>query len=262
MALTYALSMAAETELRGGRVQRAVASAAEGVALARQLGQANIAATFLVVLARADAIRGREASFRAAADEAVARLDEAGMALTREQLRCSEGLLQLALGRVEEAAATLEQATTRAAEMGLVDRDVAPEPDLVETLVRLGREAEAREVLDAWRRRLDTQRGFLGCTARGPLPGSPRGRGQLRAGVRRALRLHEGGDDLSRARTFSASARRCAAPGASRRRGNSFGRHTGSSRRSKQPPGPTWPGASSGRPVSGFVGRRLSSARS
>ena len=202
MALTYALSMAAETELRGGRVQRAVASAAEGVALARQLGQANIAATFLVVLARADAIRGREASFDAAADEAVARLDEAGMALTREQLRCSEGLLQLALGRVEEAAATLEQATTRAAEMGLVDRDIAPEPDLVETLVRLGREAEAREVLDAWRTRVDTSAVSWAAPLAARCRGLLAGEDSFEPEYVEALRLHEGGDDLSRARTL------------------------------------------------------------
>ena len=73
------------------------------------------------------------------------------MALTREQLRCSEGLLQLALGRVEEAAATLEQATTRAAEMGLVDRDVARSQTWSRhSCASAGR--RRREVLDAWRR--------------------------------------------------------------------------------------------------------------
>jgi DNA-binding CsgD family transcriptional regulator len=202
MALTYGLSMAAETELRGGRVQRAVASATEGLALARQLGQTNIAATFLVVLARADAIRGREASFRAAADEATARLDQAGMALPREQLRCSQGLLQLALGDLQEAAVCFEQATARAAEMGLVDRDVAPEPDLVETLARLGRGSDANGVLEVWTRRLDT----AAVSWAAPLAARCRGLLAEDDGFERefveALRLHEGGDELSRARTL------------------------------------------------------------
>jgi DNA-binding CsgD family transcriptional regulator len=202
MALTYALSMAAETELRGGRVPRAVASATEGLALARQLGQANIAATLLVVLARADALRGREASFRAEAKEAIVQLEAAGMGLPREQLRCSEGLFQLASGRLEEAAATFEQASARAAAMGLIDRDVAPEPDLVETFVRLGRVAEAREVLDAWTRRVDTSAvpwaAPLGARCRGLTAADDR----YDTAFVEALRLHEDGDDLSRARTL------------------------------------------------------------
>jgi DNA-binding CsgD family transcriptional regulator len=41
----------------------------------------------------------------------------------------------------------------RRAEMAVFDRDAMPEPDLVETLVRLGRPDEARAALDAWNER-------------------------------------------------------------------------------------------------------------
>jgi DNA-binding CsgD family transcriptional regulator len=86
--------------------------------------------------------------------------------------------------------------------MGLIDRDVAPEPDLAETLVRLGRVAEARAVLDAWTLRVDT------AAVRWAAPLAARCRGLTadgdgyESGFVEALRLHEDGDDLSRARTL------------------------------------------------------------
>lgn len=201
MALTYALSMAAETELRAGRLRQAAASAMEGLSLAEQLGQSNIAATLLVVLARVAAVRGREEVFRLRADAAEALLDAAGKALTREQLRCGEGLLHLGQGRLDEAAVTLAHSAEHAAAMGLVDRDVAPEPDLVEALARLGGPGEARHVLDSWLARVGP-----GIAWAAPLAARCRG---LLAGEERfddefveALRLHDAGDDFSRARTM------------------------------------------------------------
>ena len=150
MALVYALSVSAETELRAGRLSRSVASAIEGLELARELGQSNIAGTLLVVLARVDAVRGAEDSFRERATQARAVLEPAGMALPLEQLRSSEGLLELGLGRLERAVDVLVPSVASVREMGLFDRDAMPEPDLVEAFVRLGRSDEARSTLDAW----------------------------------------------------------------------------------------------------------------
>ncbi len=150
MALAYALSLSAETELRGGRRRRAVASATEGLSLARELGQSNIAATFLVVLARAEAIRGDEAGFRRHAEEADGVLSAAGMLLPLTQVACGRGLLELGVGRLDDASATLAEASAVAEHMAVFDGDVLPEPDLVETLVRLGRVDEARAALEAW----------------------------------------------------------------------------------------------------------------
>jgi DNA-binding CsgD family transcriptional regulator len=201
MALTYALSLAAETELRAGRLPHAAAGAMEGLSLAEQLGQSNIAATLHVVLARVAAVRGREDVFRVRADAARPLLDAAGMALTREQLRCGEGLLHLGLGRLEAAAATFSDATEQVAAMGLVDRDVAPEPDLVEALTRLGRPDDAREVLDSWLPRVGSQAAWvapLAARCRGLLAGDD----GFEPEFVEALRLHEGGDDFSRARTL------------------------------------------------------------
>ena len=153
MALVYALSVAAETELRAGRLDRSVGSAEEGLGLARELGQSNIVAAFLVVLARVEALRGAEDAFRERAVEARTLLGAAGMALPLEQLASSEGLLALGLGRLEQAVDTLGASTLRVEEMGVFDRDAMPEPDLVEALVHLGRSDEARAVLEGWRGR-------------------------------------------------------------------------------------------------------------
>jgi DNA-binding CsgD family transcriptional regulator len=153
MALVYALSIGAETELRAGRLKRAVASATEGLALARELGQSNIAATMQVVLARVEAMRGRDDAYRSAAADAVPALAGAGMRLPLEQLRCSQGLVELGTGRFEEAVSTFEACARGVTEMGVFDRDVLPEPDLVEALLRLGRAEEAAAVLAAWEAR-------------------------------------------------------------------------------------------------------------
>ena len=153
MALVYAMSTTAETLLRAGRIKRAVASATEGQALALELGQANIAAVLSIVLAHADAIRGDGDGFVTRKTEIEGVLRPAGMALPLEQLCCAEALLCLGLGDHIGAVELLVGSVERVASMGLYDRDVLPEPDLVEALVRLGRVDEARDVLAAWRGR-------------------------------------------------------------------------------------------------------------
>jgi DNA-binding CsgD family transcriptional regulator len=75
------------------------------------------------------------------------------MALTIEQLHCSEGLLALGAGRLEEAVSIFTASAERVAGMAVFDRDVLPEPDLVEALLRLGRAEEADAVLGAWEAR-------------------------------------------------------------------------------------------------------------
>jgi DNA-binding CsgD family transcriptional regulator len=153
MALVFSLSVSAETELRANRLKRSVASATEGLELARELGQSNIMATFLVALSKVDALQGADDAFREHAAEARSVLEPAGMALPLEQLRSSEGLLELGIGRLDQAVDVLANSAGRIAEMALFDRDAMPEPDLVEALVRLGRPTEARAAFDAWNER-------------------------------------------------------------------------------------------------------------
>ena len=162
MALAYALSQSGHIRGRGADWQRGMADAQEGVVLARALEQANLMADCLACLARIEARRGDENSCRSHAEQAFAVFDKAGMALSNVQLRCALGLLELGLDRLEDAVATLEEAASVVEAMGLVEREVAPVPDLVEALVRLGRLDEARSRLEPWAGRAPIARSLWG----------------------------------------------------------------------------------------------------
>ena len=203
MALVYALSQSADIQTRGNAWQRALADTEEGLRLARELGQPNIGASFVANLARIAAARGHAADCRRHAAEALKVFEAAGMGLAREQLRCAVALLELGLGRVEEAVTVLEDSVRGVEEMALVDRDVAPEPDLVEALAALGRAGEAQARLDAWVARIDPEpipwAAQLAARCRGILAPDD----ELDERFGEALLLHErGGDAFGRARTL------------------------------------------------------------
>jgi DNA-binding CsgD family transcriptional regulator len=123
------------------------------------------------------------------------------MALTEQQVRCRLGLLELGLDRLAEAAELLGSVAEETAAMGLVDADCCPVPDLVESLVRLGRADEARARLSAWiggpgpldapwaRARIARCEGLLA------------EEGELESRFAEALRLESGADPLALART-------------------------------------------------------------
>ena len=151
--LAVALAPAAHYDLRSGDWRRGVASGAEGLTLARQCGQTNLVMHFLLDLARIDAARGDEASCRARLEEVTALAGAGGHALLALETRGVLGLLELGLGRVEEAAAVLEPMAHEVERIGLYDRDSAPEPDLVESLIALGRRGDAERWLQRWEER-------------------------------------------------------------------------------------------------------------
>jgi DNA-binding CsgD family transcriptional regulator len=153
MTLAQTLTLLAETCVRQGEWQRAVAAASEGLDLARDLGQPNVSAYFLQSIVRVEAARGNEAACRSAAADALPLIDAAGMAIPALLVRCALGLLELGVGQLDAAVRSLEEASAQAVSKGMFGRDVVPEADLVEALVRLGRVDDARRVLDAWRGR-------------------------------------------------------------------------------------------------------------
>jgi DNA-binding CsgD family transcriptional regulator len=137
--LVSALAQVSWNGVRAGSWQRASAAATEGLALARELNQPLQVVDLLCDLTRIEAARGDIQACRAHAAEASALAERHGQAIVLEQIRTSLGLLELGLGRPEEALHDLEAAARGVAGLGFYDRDVSPEPDLVEVLVRLGR---------------------------------------------------------------------------------------------------------------------------
>jgi DNA-binding CsgD family transcriptional regulator len=122
--------------------------------------------------------------------------------IVREQIRASLGLLELGLGRPEEALRYLDDAAFNVVELGFYDRDVTPEPDLVETLVRLGRAGDhdptVRRSIDRVERTGVAWGKAVAMRLRGLVADDDSFEGVFEA----ALDLHRAGDDpFARART-------------------------------------------------------------
>jgi DNA-binding CsgD family transcriptional regulator len=136
--LVSALVQVSWNGVRAGSWQRATAAATEGLALARELNQPIQIVDMLCDLTRMEAARGNRETCRAHAAEASALAEHHGLAIVREQIRATLGFLELGLGRPEEALPYLDDSARNVAAFGFYDRDVTPEPDLVEALVRMG----------------------------------------------------------------------------------------------------------------------------
>jgi hypothetical protein len=153
LSLAAALALETHTELWFGRWQRAEASGSEGLTLSRDLGLTTLVGHFQVALARIDAARGAGDAGRERLDEAIALARQAGQLVLELEARAVLGNLELALGRHAEAVGTLVPVAEEVERIGLFDRDVAPEPYLVEALVRLDRLEAARSWLSGWEAR-------------------------------------------------------------------------------------------------------------
>jgi DNA-binding CsgD family transcriptional regulator len=136
----------------------AEAAATEGIELARQTGQTTELANCLSLLARVDAVRGREEPCRAHAGEALELAQAHELLLAATHAEFALALLDLGAARHEEALARLKRilseghVTTR---VGFVD-------ELVEAAVRAGRPDEALEPLALWERVLGGRGGLIG----------------------------------------------------------------------------------------------------
>ena len=146
--LPYALFMASWAARRTGAWQEAVANATEGVALARELGQETIAAECLFELTPIAAARGDETAFRAYVEDGVAVAGRTGARYLVEAITAQIGVLELGLGRFEEAVSELEGSATRLEQLGIRLNEFVPAPDLVEALSRLNRLDDARAALE------------------------------------------------------------------------------------------------------------------
>jgi DNA-binding CsgD family transcriptional regulator len=195
--LPMALAMRAELDYRRGRWTVALADATESASLAAAFGQEHARGLALACQARLEGCLGHEDACRDAASQAAdigRRLGGEGSAISTWG-RPGLGLLELGRGRAEAAIPHFEAVATAFARGGLREPSaVLSGGDLVESLARAGRRAEAGEALGT----------FEGLARRaertGALAVAARCRGLLaeddafEAPFEDALRLHREGD--------------------------------------------------------------------
>ena len=148
--LPRALEYQAPVELAAGRLGAAVASATEGLRLARDTGDDTSACRHLATLAHAAALRGDEDACRGHAAEALDRAAARGLGLPATLAGYALGLLDLGLGRPAEALARLQRLLAAGPGAGSPFFAVYTVPDLVEAAVRGGRPEAAAAPLAAF----------------------------------------------------------------------------------------------------------------
>jgi class 3 adenylate cyclase len=96
-------------------------------------------------LAWLDALEGRADTCRANAAEGLQLAGPLGMVLYKSWAMIALGMLELGLGHPEEALRHLSECDAFLDEIAITDPDLSPAPDIVDALVRLGRESDARQ---------------------------------------------------------------------------------------------------------------------
>ncbi|WP_426560921.1 ATP-binding protein [Angustibacter sp. McL0619] len=144
--LPFLLFNLARDQATTDRWDVAEATYTEGINLARETGHWSDLAGCLAGLAWLEARRGRDVDCRAHAQEAVQVAQSRHEAFFVAWSHFALGELELGLGRPEVALDHLERLDGLLVDLGLDDVDVAPGPELVDALVRLGRDDEAREI--------------------------------------------------------------------------------------------------------------------
>jgi DNA-binding CsgD family transcriptional regulator len=142
--LPYTLTGLAELEFRNGAWPTAQANVSEAVRLAEETAQPAALGFALATLARIEAAQGREDDCRGHVRRA-SELAAIGVRAIQTFADSACGLLELGLGRCEEAVARLEPIAQATLESGLAEPAVIQwAPDLIEAYVRCGRTGEAR----------------------------------------------------------------------------------------------------------------------
>ena len=135
-------------ELASSRFSAAESTAAEALTLARELGQAGVAAVMLALLARVDAVRGREEDCHRRASEALALAASRIEAHPESAAETALAQLDLAMGRPADALPRLQAVFTS----GHSVYRYAVIDDLVEAAANAGRPDEALDAVAAWQR--------------------------------------------------------------------------------------------------------------
>jgi DNA-binding CsgD family transcriptional regulator len=141
--MPHLLSLRARDQATTDRWEAAGATYDEAIALARETGQRVELAAGLAGLAWLQARQGRERECREHAAEGAALCQELGAGLFGVWAIQALGDLELALGRPEAAIEHYRAQERALEERGIADVDLSPVPELLDALLRTGREAEA-----------------------------------------------------------------------------------------------------------------------
>jgi len=118
----------------------------DSMRVARETTQLTWLAGSVAGLAWLDALEGRADECRANAAEALQLSESLAMGLYKAWSMIALGQLELGLGRPDEALRHFTASDAFLAEIAISDPDLSSAPDIVDALVRLGREPEARKV--------------------------------------------------------------------------------------------------------------------
>ena len=150
--LPHLLASSAWQALHASRWNEAHADAGEALELADEIDQPVTATQALGVLTWLRALRGDEAQCRAYADETHRRAGAFGFRLYQLLVSHCLALLDLGVGRVDDAIGRLEKVARHADERGLYIPGVSPQLELAEAFVRVGRNTEAEAILASFER--------------------------------------------------------------------------------------------------------------
>jgi DNA-binding CsgD family transcriptional regulator len=152
-ALPLLLFLVARYDATTDRWSAAESGYAEAIRLARETGQSADLAAALAGLAWLNARQGRVAECQQHAREAIAISQERDLHTWRAWSLFALGELELGRGHVAAALDHLQPLDAMLAEIGLLDPDLSPAPELTDALMRVGRAEEARQVAARFGRR-------------------------------------------------------------------------------------------------------------
>ncbi|HZQ49283.1 MAG TPA: AAA family ATPase [Candidatus Dormibacteraeota bacterium] len=118
--------------------------------VARETAQLTWLAGPVAGLAWLDALEGRAEECRVNAAEGRDVAAELGMVIFQAWSLIALGMLELGLGHLDEALRHLLECDAFLTENAMGDPDIAPAPDIVEALVRLGRDGEAAGIAERY----------------------------------------------------------------------------------------------------------------
>jgi DNA-binding CsgD family transcriptional regulator/tetratricopeptide (TPR) repeat protein len=143
-ALPHLLFHVARDDATTDHWARAAACYTEAIELARELGQSTEVATSLAGLTWLEARMGRSDDAQRHSVEALELCGAQQIHLGRAWVEFGLGELALATGDIDAAVERLSGLSAWLDEIGVLDPDLSPIPELVEALVRSGRAAQAR----------------------------------------------------------------------------------------------------------------------